>query len=238
MTELSIDYSYARPAPAAIRAAGYAGVWRYLSGTAKKDLTPAEAAALHAAGLGIGCIWETTAARALAGAAAGTADGSAAAAQAKAAGLPAGAPLLVAVADFAATAGQLDALMGYYHAWRQETGQWQTGGYATGFVIGGLVARGAQGLWWQNAMDDAGMRGTTVSPHAAVYQRTAPTRVIAGTRAGDWDENVAVGSPAVAWWRPGGPAPAPAPPPVPAPSWQAQALAAAEALAALLKAHQ
>jgi hypothetical protein len=209
MTELSVDYSYARPSPAAIRAAGYAGVWRYLSGgTPTKDLAPPEAAALHAAGLGIGCIWETTAARALAGAAAGTADGIAAAAQAKAVGLPPGAPLLVNVADFAATPGELDALMAYYHAWRQETAGWQTGAYATGYVIGGLAARGATGLFWQNAMNDAGSPGSAVSPHAALYQRVSPTRVIAGTRAGDWDENVAVGAPAVAWWRPAAPPPA------------------------------
>jgi len=234
VNELSIDYSYARPAPAAIKAAGYAGVWRYLSGgTPVKDLTGAEAAGLHAARLGIGCIWETTASRALAGANAGAADGLAAAVQAWKIGLPPGAPLVVNVGDFAASPDELDDIMGYYHAWRQQTAGWQTGGYATAYIIAGLVARGATGLWWQNAIDDEGTPGSVVSPHAAVYQRVTPTLAIAGSKPGDWDEDVAVGTP-VAWWRP-----------APAPTWQATALAQARAvaatasvLAATLEAHQ
>ena len=39
MTDLSIDYSFARPSPEAIRRAGYIGVWRYLGGTEGKDLS-------------------------------------------------------------------------------------------------------------------------------------------------------------------------------------------------------
>jgi hypothetical protein len=219
--ELSVDYSWARPAPAAIRAAGYAGVWRYLSGgTAGKDLTKEEAAALHGAGLGIGCVWETTARRATEGAAAGTADGKGAAAQARSVGLPQGCPLLVNVGDFAGASAQLDVIEAYYHAFRAETeATWQTGGYATAFIIAGLGLRGAQGLWWQNAMDDGGVPGDVVSPHASLYQRVRPTRSIAGSKAGDWDEDIAVGGVAVNWWRPAGaPAPKPAPSPAPKPA--------------------
>lgn len=203
MSELSVDYSWARPAPAAVKAAGYTAVWRYLSGgTEGKDLTAAEAASLHAAGLGIGCVWETTAQRALGGADAGAADGRAAAAQAKAVGLPAGCPLLVNVGDFAADEAQLTTIESYYHAFRQATeATWQTGGYATGYIIDGLVARGAQGLWWQNAENDAGVAGDVVSEHAGVYQRVTRTRpLVADARAGDYDEDVTVNGAAVHWW--------------------------------------
>ena len=206
MTELSIDYDTARPSPAAIKAAGYTAVWRYLDGGAVpgKSLTAAEAASLHAAGLGIGCVWETTSNRALDGAAAGTADGNAAAIQAHDTGLPHGCPLLVNVGDFAATTAEISAIHAYYHAFRNATLAWQTGGYATGYIIGELVAGGAEGLWWQNAMNDAGVPGAKVSPHASIYQRVTPTvaHPIAGV-----DEDAIVTPGAVHWWKAATPAP-------------------------------
>lgn len=52
MTVLGIDYSFDRPtSPAAIRAAGYAFVCRYVGGSQSKDMTASEARALIAAGL-------------------------------------------------------------------------------------------------------------------------------------------------------------------------------------------
>ena len=203
MTDLSIDYSFARPSPEAIRDAGYIGVWRYLGGTADKDLSRAEAEALHAAGLGIGCVFEGLADRPLSGAAAGTEDGKAAAAQARDIGLPKGAPLLVAVGDFQAIGDQIATVHDYYYAFRQETEDtWQTGGYATSYMISALVAAGAEGLWWQNAMTDEGVSGDIVNPHASVYQRVTPTRQIKDAE-GDYDEDVSgFGPAAVNWWRP------------------------------------
>jgi hypothetical protein len=49
-TTLGIDYSYGRPRPSAIAAAGYSFVCRYLSGNPAKNLTAAEADALRAPG--------------------------------------------------------------------------------------------------------------------------------------------------------------------------------------------
>lgn len=212
---LSIDYSTARPAPAAIKAAGYTGVWRYFSNPGNpKNLTAAEAAALHAAGLGIGVVFESTAQRSLSGAAGGTADGLAAAAQARSVGLPAGAPLLANLADFAATPVQIDTIHDYYFAFRTAIGGYQPGGYGTAYVINQLVAAGAEGLWWQNAMDNQGVPGSVVSQHASVYQRVRPTRVIAGAAAGSFDEDVqGFGPSQVSWWMP---AARPAVPPAPA----------------------
>ncbi len=59
MTQI-IDYSWARPDPKAIVAAGYPGVIRYLSKDPSKNLTPAERDALFAEDLDILLVWETT----------------------------------------------------------------------------------------------------------------------------------------------------------------------------------
>lgn len=65
--------------------AGFFAVGRYL-----KSLTAAEVSAIHAAGLGLWLIYETTADRALGGVEAGRADGGKALAQAQALGAPTG----------------------------------------------------------------------------------------------------------------------------------------------------
>lgn len=73
-----VDYSFARPDPAAIKAAGYVGVMRYLSWSNPqsdgKILSIGEKDALEAAGLTVGLVWEYYAARASEGQAAGVAD--------------------------------------------------------------------------------------------------------------------------------------------------------------------
>jgi hypothetical protein len=200
--ELSIDYAWARPKPSAIAAAGYAAVWRYLSNDPSKNLTLAERDALLAAGLGIGLVWETTAQRSLSGAPGGVSDGRIAAGQAKALGMPKGAPLLVAIGDFAATGGELGVIHDYYYHWRQATSGYATGAYLTGYMANELYVRGARGLFWQNAMDDQGAKGSVVSKHAHLYQRVKHTRpVIKGSKVADYDENITVNGASVPWWR-------------------------------------
>lgn len=90
------DYSSARPSPAALKAAGYVGVMRYLSGGGSKDLTIPERDALHKVGLGIGLVRETTAARMNGGAQAGTSDALAANQQANVLGFPTDRPIIFA----------------------------------------------------------------------------------------------------------------------------------------------
>jgi len=216
---LAIDYAWARPDPAAIRAAGYTAVLRYLSADPTKNLSAAEAAALLEAGLGIGLIWETTAQRSQSGAEAGAADGEAAVAQARALGFPAGGLLLANLGDFAAAAADLAEIHDYYYAFRRVPRfVYQPGGYGTGWLIDQLVAAGAIGVWWQNAMDDQGVSGSVVSQHASIYQRVTPSRAIAGSQAADFDEDVYGFGPAEpAWWLPAPVAPPPPPPP-PAPA--------------------
>lgn len=67
-----LDYSSGYPAPVAIKAAGYAGVVRYIGTPGRgKNLTRAEAQAMRAAGIPIALVYETSAGWALGGTQAG-----------------------------------------------------------------------------------------------------------------------------------------------------------------------
>lgn len=74
MTTYALDYSYRHPNPADIKRAGYVGAIRYFSHDPAKDLTLDEVKELHANGLWVSIVWETTAQRAVEGKAAGIAD--------------------------------------------------------------------------------------------------------------------------------------------------------------------
>ncbi len=100
-----LDYSFARPNPSDIVAAGYKGVLRYLSPNAGKNLTTDERDALRAEGLAIGLVWEWYAQRALEGHDSGVQDAQTALTQANALGVPAEVPIFFAV-DWDATEAQ------------------------------------------------------------------------------------------------------------------------------------
>lgn len=108
MITRGIDYSFARPAPSAIRAAGFRFAGRYLD-PGSKGLTRAEAAALAAQGVWVICTYETTATWMLGGYSAGQEAGREARSLGKAAGMPDGRPVFFA-ADFDATPAQLAAV--------------------------------------------------------------------------------------------------------------------------------
>jgi hypothetical protein len=92
------DYSWARPSPLTLAAGGCVGVIRYLGpGNGGRDVTTAEMAVLHAAGLGLGLVWETTTTAALAGFQAGWADVDKANRYADALGYPGHLPIFYAV---------------------------------------------------------------------------------------------------------------------------------------------
>lgn len=102
-----VDYSWGRVGgtdtnhAAAVKAAGYIGAVRYLCypGDGIKQLRAGELAALHAQGLAVGVVWETTADRAGQGYNAGQSDAAEANRQADALGFPADRPIYYAV-DF------------------------------------------------------------------------------------------------------------------------------------------
>lgn len=92
------DYSWSRPVPTDLAAAGAHFVCRYLSNDAGKNLTRAEADALTAAGIAIVCNWESTATRADDGGFTGGAqDARAALTQARACGIPDDRPIYFSV---------------------------------------------------------------------------------------------------------------------------------------------
>ena len=191
--QLAVDMLSTTIDPAAIKAAGYVAVLRYL-----KNLTPEEAHGYLAHGLGIGTIFESAATESLGGAAAGAQDGAVAAAMMRSLGQPAGTVHVVNLSDFAPTPADLPAITAYWHAYTAQTRQWQVIPYATGWL---LHATGFLG--WQNAMDDEGVPGSRVSSRAVIYQRVAPTKRIAGS----YDEDVIL-SDALRWWGITAPTPA------------------------------
>ena len=159
---LLIDYAWAKPAPDAIKAAGYSGVMRYLSNDPTKNLTVAEAAGLLAAGLSVGLVWETISARAGQGFAAGAADAATAEAAATALGYPFYAAIFYAVdydADPAAVAP--------YFAGVNSRAARPVGVYGSARVVEGTAVP-----WkWQTSAWSAGR----VSASAHLYQRQRAT---------------------------------------------------------------
>lgn len=221
MTSLAIDYAWQHPDPAQVRAAGYEAVLRYVSNDASKDLSPLEAAGLHAAGLGIGLIYETTAQRALSSTQGGVEDGQAMLARLRELGCEVGTPALVNVGDWAPGPADLPAILAYYSAYWQQLAEYQpgAGGYGTGWIIDQLAASNPHDLWWQNAINDQGTPGDQVVAAASIYQRIRPTLAPVGA-AGSYDED-AYGfgpCPAPHWWGTLTTAP---PPPPPTESWLA-----------------
>lgn len=210
MTSLAIDYAWQHPNPSAIRAAAYVGVLRYLSHDPSKDLSAAERDGLHAAGLGIGVAWETTATRPTQGRTAGMDDARTARTQAHALGYPSSCPIYFAVDENAAWT-QVSA---YAEGALSVLGS-QTGIYGSLAVC---VAAARSGIPWR--WQTEAWSGTTVSSVAHLYQRVRPTLAIAGAQ-GTYDEDVVLVD-SYPWWT-GSPVPppvktTPAPVPTPAPA--------------------
>lgn len=120
------DYSYARPSPHALAAAGVKFAGRYGSRDPAKNATAPEVAALHAAGLGVVALWETTGTRALDGAASGTTDALTARNWWHELGLPDYRPIYLAELDNidprTLTGAQWDHVTAYYYAARTAGG--------------------------------------------------------------------------------------------------------------------
>jgi LysM repeat protein len=151
MANLGIDYSWARPGAAAIKAAGYGFVCRYLGDdTTGKVLSGTEASSLLGDGINIVLVWEDEANAALQGEARGVQDATKALAQANALGVPSSVPLYFAVdfdeADTAATNGELEA---YFDGVASVIGLARVGIYAGYYPIERLKAAGKVTYMWQ-----------------------------------------------------------------------------------------
>lgn len=161
MTELGD--SYGPKPPTTVRAAGYAGMLRYLSHQAGKCVTAGEVAAYRSAGLLVGLVFEDGAAAAARGHDQGVADGQFAAATARQVGYPAGAVIFAAV-DFEAT--DMAPIIDYFRGFAAGATGYQTGPYGSAAVVDAVAGAGVARWAWQTAAWSAGR----VSAHADLYQ--------------------------------------------------------------------
>lgn len=143
---VGIDFSGSKPAPQAVRSAGYSFVLGYISHDVNKDLSPAQILNYRAAGLEVYLVFETTASRALAGRAAGVSDAQYAASVAKSRGYPDHLPIFFAD-DTDSTADQVRP---YFQGVRSVLGD-RTGGYGGKKVTEPLAADGTITWVWQSA---------------------------------------------------------------------------------------
>lgn len=146
----AVDYSGRPPGGAALAAAGVTLVMRYLSNDRAKNATPVEIADLHAHGVAVGLVWETTASRALGGAAAGTVDGKAARLQAAALGYPAGCTVFAAV-DFDAGTQTLPGVQAYLEAFAAAVSPYVGGAYGSYAVCHAWLSAGRSKAWQTRA---------------------------------------------------------------------------------------
>lgn len=143
-----VDYSWARPGGAALAAAGKTFAVRYLWAGGGKGITSAELADLRAHGLAVAFVFESSAARALAGRAAGRADAATAHAQLVAIGAPGTLPIYFGV-DFDANAGQQPAIDEYLRGAGEVLGANRVGVYGSFGVVARARANGSAAWYWQ-----------------------------------------------------------------------------------------
>jgi hypothetical protein len=159
-TRMGVDYSWARPSPSGLAAAGYTFASRYVSfDTTGKNLTASEASALRAAGIDIVVNWETNADDALGGSSAGVRDATEAARQAAAAGQPSSRPIYFSI-DFDAQASQQPAINAYFDGVASVIGAARVGAYGGYNPIkrlfdAGKIRWGWQTFAWSGGLWDA-----------------------------------------------------------------------------------
>lgn len=154
-----VDYSFSRPSPAALRAAGYTFAVRYLTGSGKA-LTTSELDGLHAAGLTVAFISESSGQETLGGAAAGAQAGAVANAAMDALGVPHDRPIYYTVDyDDRGHPGCLPLIASFLEA--AQHGRREARAYGSVRVIDYLRQPGYQTAAWS---------GNAVSAHAAIYQ--------------------------------------------------------------------
>lgn len=147
-----VDYSSGHPGGAALKAAGKSFAARYVSHTASKNITAAEADDLAAHGVSTVLVWETTNNRAGAGRAAGITDAHDALTQATAAGMPSSRPLYFAV-DWDANPS---VVVAYFQGVASVLGIARTGAYGGYKVISYLLDHKLVTWAWQTAAWSAG----------------------------------------------------------------------------------
>ena len=148
MAVQGVDYSFDHPTPAELKAAGKHFACRYVYPHSQdpntKNLTRAEAAALHAHGIEVVSNFESTAGRALEGHDAGVADAKAADTQHRECGGPADRPIIFSV-DRDTSPADYPKLDGYFRGVASVIGESRTGVYGEHDVCKHLIEAGLIG---------------------------------------------------------------------------------------------
>jgi hypothetical protein len=178
MTETRLlDYSFTHPSMTQVQDSGAVGVLRYLCPAgAPKRITPDEAKQIRAAGLWLGLVFESTAARATEGHAAGLADARMAAQQAHDVGYPTTAPMFFAVDEDTSW----DSVASYFQGVKDAHIPNPLGVYGSFDIVEGAHTAGIPYRWQTVAWS-----GGRISGCAHIYQRNSSKQPVAGT-----DENV------------------------------------------------
>ncbi len=158
MTVEGVDYSSANPGGAALAKAGKVFAMRYVGVSAvdPRALTTTEIDDLHAHGLAVGFIWESTAGRAKQGLSAGIADGKTALSRMTTLGIPVDKPIYFAV-DFNAATTDYPAIDAYLKGAAQSMTLARTGVYGHDRLIdhcfiARTVSYGFQTYAWSNGV--------------------------------------------------------------------------------------
>ena len=160
-----IDYAWARPGAANIKAKGYGFVCRYLSHDSSKNLTVSEVLDLHNNGIAIVVVWESTANRALDGNQAGIDDANAAISQSHDIGLPTDRPIYFAV-DFDATPAQQVNIDSYLKGVANVIGIERIGVYGGFYVVQRCLNNNTAKWAWQTLAWSGGQQ----EPRNHIYQ--------------------------------------------------------------------
>ena len=184
-----VDYSFGRPDPAEMARLGYRFAVRYISTRIDhpKNITADEIKRLHAAGIAVLFVWETTVTRPFDGYAAGAADGKASRAWCERLGCPTSVPVLAAV-DTDVTTKTLQAVLAYLDGFAEGLGPWPLGIYADTDVIEAMAGRSVLN-WKPNA------RAWSTKPSNLVHVQQHASTTVAG---GLVDTNTAL-RPFTAW---------------------------------------
>lgn len=168
--QLGLDFAGGIPRAAAIKAAGYDFVCRYLTpggrGLPGKLLKANEYAALQAAGVAVVVNWETAADRMRDGFAAGVEDARSAQSVLDALGVPTTVPVYFS-ADWDASEAEQQVIDNYLHGARSVLGAQRIGVYGSFYVVRRCL-NNATAVWaWQAGAWSGGQ----IEPRAHIYQR-------------------------------------------------------------------
>lgn len=181
MTE-GVDYAFAPPnLPELGRLLPGGFAMRYIAnipGSGGKCTSPTEIAALHAAGLAVGLVWETTGGFMTGGAGQANADAPNVAAWIAYLRLPAGVRIHFAL-DLDPSAAQLAASLAYLTAMASHIGWDRVGGYGSDRAVDYWAANtpATASVWWQTYA----WSGGRISPHASILQYQNAVAMAGGT---------------------------------------------------------